>query len=305
MSIAGVRVALEGNLSGTLRADEPLARHTSYGIGGPAALFVEADTIGDLKLALTTCREHDVASVVLGKGSNMLVSDEGYDGVVVVLGRDFKHHCVEGERITSGAGVILAHVVQDAYARGLSGLEFAVGVPGTIGGAVVMNAGTRNDWMGSIVESVTVFDPLLGLVGLRSGDVNWGYRVTDIADKGIAVECVLRLREGDKTSIRRTMDASLTRRKKSQPLAVRTAGSVFRNPEGDSAGRLIESVGLKGARYGGAEISTVHANFIVNRKGATAADVVALVRRARSAVKDRYGIELKPEIRFLGSFFEA
>ncbi len=282
-----------------------MARHTTFRVGGPAALLVEADTIGDLKLVLDACEEAHVAHTVIGKGSNLLVADDGYDGVVIVLGRDFKRHVVDGTRIETGAAVILAHVVRDAYSLGLSGLEFAVGIPGTVGGAVAMNAGSRDNWMGAIVESVTVYSRERGLVGLRNSDVGWAYRSTNIAGFGTVVECVLRLELGDKARIRRTMDASLRTRKKSQPLAVPSAGSVFRNPEGSSAGQLIEEAGLKGLSVGGAQISDVHANFIVNTGAARASDVVTLIQAARVAVKDKHGIELKPEIRFLGRFDSA
>lgn len=305
MSIAQVADRLQGGFSGVIHPAEPLSRHTTFRIGGPAALFVEADTVSDLKLVLAACSDAGVPHALLGKGSNVLVSDRGYDGVVIVLGRDFKHHTVDGARIKTGAGVILAHVVRDAYSLGLAGLEFAVGIPGTVGGAVAMNAGSREAWIGTAVESVTVYDPRQGLVGLRHSDIRWGYRSTSIPGEGIVVECVLRLEMGDKDRIRRTMDSNLRTRKASQPLSLPSAGSVFRNPDGESAGRLIEDCGLKGIRVGGAQISETHANFIVNLGGASASDVASLIEAALTAVKDKHGIELKPEIKFLGSFDPA
>jgi UDP-N-acetylmuramate dehydrogenase len=171
-----------------------------------------------------------------------------------------------------------------------------------VGGALAMNAGSRDEWIGSVVESVTLFVPGQGLVGVRGPEIAWEYRRTDLPCRGIIVETVLRVVESDAVHLRRAMEASLRRRKRSQPLALPSAGSVFVNPEGDSAGRLIESVGLKGTRVGGAQVSDVHANFIVNTGGATAADVVELIRTIRDAVKESHGIELRPEIRFLGSF---
>ncbi|NTU71761.1 MAG: UDP-N-acetylmuramate dehydrogenase [Coriobacteriia bacterium] len=279
-----------------------MARHTTYRIGGPAALFVECATVADITLATDVLAEEGVDWRVLGKGSNVLASDTGYAGAVITLGRDFKRHALEGERLRAGAGVILAAIVRDAFSEGCTGLEFAVGIPGTLGGALAMNAGSREQWIGEIVESVTLFVPGQGLLGVRGPEIAWGYRTSGLMGRGIIVEAALRVAQGDVDHIRRTMEASLRRRKRSQPLSMPSAGSVFVNPEGDSAGRLIEAAGLKGARIGGALVSDVHANFIVNAGGATAADVVALVRLIRDTVKEAYGIELTPEVRFLGSF---
>lgn len=293
---------LRTGLTGSVRRDEPMTRHTTYRIGGPAALLVECACVADLSAATDILAEEGVEWRVLGKGSNVLVSDDGYQGAVLTLGRDFKRHSLEGEQLRSGAGVILAAIVRDAFSEGRTGLEFAVGIPGTVGGALAMNAGSREEWIGSIVESVTLFVPGEGLVGLRGPEIAWGYRTSGLAGRGIIVETALRVVEGDADHIRRNMEASLRRRKRTQPLSMPSAGSVFVNPEGDSAGRLIEASGLKGARVGGAQVSDVHANFIVNTGGATAADVIALVRLIRDTVKEAHGIELSPEVRFLGSF---
>jgi UDP-N-acetylmuramate dehydrogenase len=296
---------LRAELAGPVRRDEQLARHTTYHIGGPAALFVECATVADLSAATRILAEEQIDWTVLGKGSNVLAADEGYDGAVLTVGRDFKRHSIDREHLRTGAGVILGAVVQDAFKLGLSGLEFAVGIPGTVGGALAMNAGSRDEWIGAIVEAVTLFVPEVGLVAVRGPEVAWGYRKSDLPSRGIVVEAVLRVTESDEVDIRRAMEASLRRRKRTQPLGLASAGSVFVNPEGDSAGRLIEAAGLKGARVGGAMVSDVHANFIVNAGGATAADVVALVQMIREAVKNANGVELRPEIRFLGQFLES
>ncbi len=239
-------------MSGAVRESEPMTRHTTYRIGGPAAVLLECDTVADLMCATTVLSEEGVDWTVLGKGSNVLVSDTGYEGAVLVLGKGFKRHAIEGEQLRTGAGVILGAVVQDAFKAGLSGLEFAVGIPGTVGGALAMNAGSRDEWIGSIVESVTLFVPGEGLVGVRGPEIAWAYRRTDLPSRGIVVEAVLRVTESDAVQMRRSMEASLRRRKRSQPLGMPSAGSVFVNPDGDSAGRLVESAGLKGARVGGA-----------------------------------------------------
>jgi UDP-N-acetylmuramate dehydrogenase len=289
-------------MSGAVREHEPMTRHTTFRIGGPAAVFLECDTVADLMRATAVLSEEGVEWTVLGKGSNVLVADSGYEAAVLVLGKEFKRHSIEGEQLRTGAGVILGAVVQDAFKAGLSGLEFAVGIPGTVGGALAMNAGSRDEWIGSIVESVTLFVPGEGLVGVRGPEISWAYRWTDLPSRGIVVEAVLRVIESDAVHMRRSMEASLRRRKRSQPLGMPSAGSVFVNPDGDSAGRLVEAAGLKGERVGGATVSEVHANFIVNSGGATATDVVELVQMIRDTVKESYGIELRPEIRFLGSF---
>jgi UDP-N-acetylmuramate dehydrogenase len=167
-----------------------------------------------------------------------------------------------------------------------------------------MNAGSRDEWIGKVTSSVTLYRPDEGLLALKGHEVDWGYRRSGLAERGIIVEAVLRLQHGDATRIRRIMEGSLTRRKKSQPLGSANAGSVFRNPPGASAGRLIEEAGLKGHRIGDAEVSEVHANFIINRGRATANDIARLVRLARDTVEETYGTRLTPEIRFLGSFEE-
>ena len=305
MSLSRTAERLAAVLSGEVRVREPMARHTTYRIGGPADLFITCDTIADLAECMRVVQDEGLEWMTVGKGSNLLVADEGYRGAIVTLGREFKMHSVDGGRIKTGAGCILAYVVQDAFAHGLGGMEFAVGIPGTVGGALVMNAGSRDVWMESVVESVTVYVPGAGLQRLRPRDIAWGYRTSGLAARGVVAETVIRLEEADRDRIRHQMERSLQKRKSSQPLGVPSAGSVFVNPPGDSAGRLIEAVGLKGARIGGAQVSEVHANFIVNTGGATAADVVRLMSKVQITVRDAYGIELKPEVRFVGEFQTA
>jgi UDP-N-acetylmuramate dehydrogenase len=305
VSVALAYKQLKAEVEGHVKRDEPMGRHTTFRIGGPAAIFVECDGLSDLHAATDILEEQQVAWTVLGKGSNLLVSDEGYAGAILVLGRTFRSHAIDEDRLNAGGGALLGRLVQAAFATGLSGLEFAVGIPGTVGGALGMNAGSRDVWIDSVTESVTLFRPGAGLQRLRGSDIVWGYRKSDLPTRGVIVEATLRLAEGDRDRIRLTMEASLARRKHSQPLSLPSAGSVFVNPANDSAGRLIESVGLKGERIGGAAFSDVHANFIVNLGGATASDVVTLMAIAQERVRDAHGVELRPEIRFLGSFGEA
>jgi UDP-N-acetylmuramate dehydrogenase len=298
-------VRLRAALTGEVRAAEPMARHTTYQVGGPAAVFAQLDTVSDVSIAIGILAEEDVGWTVVGKGSNLLVSDAGYDGAVLVLGREFKRHTYEDGRLKVGAGTVLGVLVQDAFRHGLVGLAWAVGIPGTVGGALAMNAGTRAGCVGDTVETVTLFAPGEGLKLVHGRDANWGYRSSGLAGRGIILEATLAVTEGDPARVRAEMERHLKERRASQPLGSPSAGSVFVNPEGDSAGRLIESAGLKGIRLGGAQVSTVHANFIVNAGGATAADIVGLVRKIQMAVQDTHGVDLRPEIRFLGRFEEA
>lgn len=305
MTLSSTERRLRSALKGEVRSREPLAKHTTYRIGGPADLFVTCDTVADLTEAVRICEEDGVDRTVIGKGSNLLVADSGYRGAILVLGEEFKAHRVHGRDIETGAACALAYVVRDAYSSGLGGMEFAVGIPGTVGGAIAMNAGTGETWMQSVVSSVTVHLPGVGLERLRRDEVDWRYRSAGLPSGAIVVETVLRLKDADRETIRRAMDESLERRKRSQPMGVPCAGSVFRNPPGESAGRLIESAGLKGTRLGGARVSQVHANFIVNEGDATAADVLGLVRKIQMTIRDTNGIELTPEIRLLGDFQAA
>lgn len=304
MSVDSAYQALAAIPGVDIRRDEPMARHTTFRIGGPADLYITCDTTASLGAALEALIAGEVPYVVAGKGSNLLVADSGYRGAVLVLGKDFKRHVCEDGRVRAGGACILAYLVQDAFSKGLGGLEFAVGVPGTLGGALAMNAGSREAWIGAVTESVTLYVPGEGLVRLRGDEVPWGYRKSGLPSIGVIVEAELRLTPSEPGRIRDEMERGLTRRKQSQPMGAASAGSVFVNPEGESAGRLIESVGLKGTRLGGAMISDVHANFIVNDGGATAANVLGLISKIRTSVRDRYGIELQPEVRFLGEFRE-
>lgn len=293
---------VDQSFDGDVYPSEPLARHTMYRIGGPARYYVRVDSVGALTKLIGECERSGIPWVLIGKGSNLLVSDDGFPGVAVSLGRDFRvcRYDKEAGRFVVGAGAMLSTVVQEAFHRSLAGLEFAVGTPGTVGGALRMNAGSRDEWIGSRVISVTTFSPGEGLVRRLGSQVGWSYRASSLRPDEIVVECELSVEPADPFFIRGKMEASHARRKKTQPLTLPSCGSVFKNPEGQSAGALIEGAGLKGKVLGGAQVSDVHANFIVNRGGATAADVLGLIQLAQAKVYEQYGIELQPEVRFLG-----
>ena len=301
MSAFDAYCELQGTLDGSIQCDERMSRHTTFRIGGPADLFIECASFADLTTVLDCLRRHGIRWTVVGKGSNLLVADEGCRCAIITLGSEFRNmHMPEPNLLVAGAAVPFASIVQEAFKNAYSGFEFAVGIPGTLGGALSMNAGTRDEWIGSMVENITMYSPEQGLSKVPSSQIQWAYRRSGIPRDAIVLEAELRMRPGDPTSIRAKMEASLKRRKKSQPIGLPSAGSVFRNPPDDSAGRLIESVGLKGHRIGGAQISEQHANFIVNQGNATAENVVDLVVLARDRVKEVHGIELRPEVKFLG-----
>ncbi|MDY4041887.1 MAG: UDP-N-acetylmuramate dehydrogenase [Collinsella sp.] len=281
---------------------ERLARHTSYRIGGPAALFITCHSYHALRRTMEVLTREEVPWVVLGKGSNVLVADEGYEGAVVVLGSEFARFTLaeDGATITAGAGAMLPRLTNEALTRGLSGLEFAVGIPGTVGGAVSMNAGTRDEWIGQRVRDVVTYRPGEGIRHYAHDDVTWSYRGTSLPHDEIVLEASFELAPAPKAEVRERMERLLTRRRKGQPLGSATCGSIFKNPVGERAGALIEDCGLKGFSVGGAEVSSVHANFIVNKGTARAHDVLEVIRHVHGKVKERHGIELQTEVKFLG-----
>ena len=287
---------------GRVLHDEPMSRHTTYRIGGPARWFVTVESLDALSRTLRECFREDVPWTVVGQGSNLLVADTGYDGAVIVLSGEFKRWSFDEDtmQFSAGAALSLARIVQEAYRLGVSGLEFAVGTPGSLGGALRMNAGNRTEWIGSHVVSVTTFGLSGGLRRYRGSDIVWEYRRSSLPADEVVVECEIRCEQGQAPRIQQKMERALRRRKERQPLGMPSCGSVFRNPDNASAGDLIEQCGLKGRRMGGAQISDVHANFIVNTGGATAQDVASLIKLARDEVMRVHGIELWPEVRFLG-----
>ncbi len=314
MSTFDAYIRLEGTLRGSIKCDEVMSRHTTYHIGGPAALFVECASVADLALTLEVLAEEGVAWTIVGKGSNLLVSDGGYDGAVIVLTGEFARVDFGGLdeqeiaelalahklHVTAGAGVPLARLVQRAYGYGLSGLEAMAGIPGSVGGAIFMNAGTGDDWIGSRVAHVTAYKPGTGLHIIYGDEIDWQYRSSNLDADEIIVEVTLVLKVSNKGKIAETMQDLLDARSERQPLSSYSCGSVFKNPEGKSAGELIRSCGLAGASCGDAHISTLHSNFIVNDGSACADDVLALMRLVRDRVKECYGIRLSPEVKFLG-----
>lgn len=303
MSLSNAYLSLSGAVDADITCDERLSHRTSYRIGGPAAMLAVCHTPAALTRVIDVLGAQGVEWVIMGKGSNLLVSDEGFGGCVITLGREFSKLEVHPEerRIVAGAAVPLSRVVTAACKASMTGLEFACGIPGTLGGAVSMNAGTRRDWIGTRVESLVVYRLGQGLARVHGSDVMWGYRCNSLGGADIVLEATLMVEPGDKEEISAEMERLLVRRRATQPMGKPSCGSVFRNPPGDrGAAKLVEDCGLKGFSVGGAQVSEVHANFVVNNGTATAADVLAVMREMHDRVKEASGVDLQPEVKFLG-----
>lgn len=282
-----------------LKTDEPLARHTSWGIGGPADYYLEIRNRDELERIFVWTRLHRRSLTPLGQGSNLLVSDKGIRGVTVRLRGDFEAFRFEGDRVVAGAGVLLPLISRAAAERALSGAEPFCGIPGTVGGALQTNAGTPEGDIGRLVREVELLDAEGKIRRVGRDEIQFAYRRSSLAGR-IVLSVDLQLRTGNKNDILAAMDRLLKRRAERQPLGTKNCGSVFKNPPGDHAARLIEAVGLKGFRVGGAQVSPKHANFIENVDRATATDVAALIDALRSAVKQRFGIDLELEVWTVG-----
>ena len=282
---------------------EPMKNHTTFRIGGPAACFVRPQDAGQVERILHICRENEVPWFILGNGSNLLVSDRGFDGVIIQIYRNMSRIQVSGHHMTVQAGALLSAVAKQALREGLSGLEFASGIPGTVGGAVVMNAGAYGGEMKDVVESVTVLDEEGAVRKLAREELQMGYRTSLVKKKGYTVlEAVLKLNDGDPAAISARMEELKEQRVSKQPLEYPSAGSTFKRPEGYFAGKLIMDSRLRGFLVGGAQISVKHCGFVINTGDATAEDVVRLIRQVQDIVYEKFHVKLEPEVRFLGIF---
>lgn len=295
--------------AGRARFDEPMSRHTSFRIGGPADVWIEVDDSDQLLAVQRIACDEQVPLFVLGIGTNVLVSDRGVRGIVVKLGRGFSAiewtDADDGSRAYAGAAAPFKKLVMEAAAREQSGLEFAEGIPGSIGGGLLMNAGAFGGEMSDVVEAIEVADVDRGIVRLPRADLRFGYRRFDLPAGLIVTSATFALQRGDGAEIRARMTDAKRRRESKQPLGLPNAGSIFKNPPGEYAGRLIDAVGLKGRRVGGAMISEAHANFIVNVDRAQAADVKQLMDQIVDAVWQSRQVRLVPEIRLVGDWETA
>lgn len=285
-----------------VRINEPMMKHTSFRAGGEAEWFAVPETAEELKAVLAACQKADTPWYVIGNGSNLLVSDKGFPGVIISTGK-FDRLEVNGTEITVGAGVMLSRLANTAYKAGLTGLEFAAGIPGTVGGACVMNAGAYGSEMKNVLKTVTVLTAEGNVEKLPAEELELGYRTSVIPKRGyLVLEAEISLAEGNMDEIKAVMDDLAFRRKDKQPLEFPSAGSTFKRPEGYFAGKLIEDCGLKGFTVGGAQVSEKHAGFVINKGGATASDIYHLCKAVEMKVKEEFGVSLEMEVKLLGEF---
>ncbi len=283
-----------------LRVNEPMSKHTTFRIGGPAALMALPKTAGEAKTAVKTARELGIEPFFLGNGSNLLVADEGYPGFIIKLTWDFDGIREVNRGLEAGSAVLLSRLSNALVGRGLTGLEFAGGIPGSVGGAVTMNAGAYGGEMAQVLESVTFLDEAGEVCTLPVSECGFGYRKSIFSQrKCLVLRARFRLEQGDGYAIKARMDELTAKRREKQPIDLPSAGSMFKRPPGHFAAALIDQCGLKGLTVGGAQVSEKHAGFVVNRGGATCADVLELVDRVKEEVLRQTGVELEMEVKVL------
>lgn len=291
--------------AGNVLMDEQMKCHTTFRVGGPADFFVKPQNERQLAGVIRYLDEYKIPFFILGNGSNLLVSDSGYRGVIIDLSEGFDDISVSGNFIFTQAGAMLSRVSAFARDNSLTGMEFASGIPGSIGGAVFMNAGAYGGEMKDIVDTVTVMDYSGNIFALKNSDMDFGYRHSVVEEKKLIVlSTVLRLSKGDRSIITGRMKELGESRISKQPLEYPSAGSTFKRPEGYFAGKLIMDAGLRGKSIGGAQVAEKHCGFIINKGGATAKDIAQLIRYVQNEVKCMFGVSIEPEVRFLGDFTE-
>lgn len=283
--------------------DEPMRKHTTFRIGGNADYFVVPKTEEEIRNVIRLCKEERMPYYILGNGSNLLVSDKGYRGVIIEICKKMNEIFVEGNFLKVQAGALLSKVGSAALDAGLAGFEFASGIPGTMGGAVFMNAGAYGGEMKDILTEVTVLDENNEVRVLKKEELELGYRTSIVAKKGyVVLSAKVELKKGDQMEIRERMNELKVQRTTKQPLEYPSAGSTFKRPEGYFAGKLIADAGLRGFQVGGAQVSEKHCGFVINKENATAADIVELMRQIIERVQTKFGVKLEPEVKKLGEF---
>lgn len=283
--------------------DEPMKRHTTFRIGGPADFFLLPSTVDEVRGILEICREEELPYFILGNGSNLLVSDKGYRGVIIQLYRNFSNISVEGNEICASSGALLSQIAAAARNASLTGFEFAGGIPGTLGGAVFMNAGAYGGELKDVLKEAVVMTEQGEILTLPVEKLEMGYRTSRIKKAGyLVLEARLVLKQGDMDKIRDITKDLTEKRVTKQPLEYPSAGSTFKRPEGYFAGKLIMDAGLRGYQVGDAQVSEKHCGFVINKGNATAADVLTLIENVREKVQEQFGVTLEPEVKFLGEF---
>ena len=284
-----------------VRLDEPMSKHTTFRIGGPAQYFVTPMDTEELSQIVVLCRAENVPFFLLGHGSNILVDDNGMTGVVIQLYKNYSRYSIKGNVVKAEAGVMLNRLGQDIRDAGLTGFEFAAGIPGTLGGAVMMNAGAYGGEMKDIVESVSLMDYDGNLLEKSGEEMDFSYRHSIVEDEDLIVlGATLKLAKGDVKAISDKMNELAVARKTKQPLEFPSAGSTFKRPEGYFAGKLIMDAGLKGYSVGDAQVSEKHCGFVINKGHANACDVLKLIDDVKKTVYDKFQVELEPEVRIVG-----
>lgn len=286
-----------------IKCNEPMKLHTTFRAGGPADFFAVPETKEEVRGLVRLCEDAGMPYYIIGNGSNLLVSDRGYRGLIIQIYKEMGRMAAANGQITAQSGALLSRVAAKALEEGLSGLEFASGIPGTLGGACMMNAGAYGGEMKDVLSSVLVLTPEGEFLTLHSGELDMGYRTSVISEKGyIVLEACIQLEKGEKESIRSRMEELRKKRTSKQPLEYPSAGSTFKRPEGYFAGKLIEDAGLRGFRVGGAQVSEKHCGFVINRDGASASEIAELMRQVSARVEEKFGIVLEPEVKRLGEF---
>lgn len=288
---------------GEVLYDEPMKNHTTFKIGGPCDVLVMPNTIEQILNVLNLVKENDLAYMIIGNGSNLLVSDEGIRKVIVKLHKNFSKITLEGNKITSQAGATLKEIADFALENKLKGFEFASGIPGDLGGAVTMNAGAYGGEMKDVLESVKVIDKDLNVLDIDAKDMSLRYRNSRVQDEGLIVlEAVINLSEGDYDKIKEYQDELTFKRESKQPLEYPSAGSTFKRPEGYYAGKLIDDCGLRGYRYKDAMVSEKHCGFVINVGNANCEQVLYVINHVKEVVFEKFGVNLEPEVRIIGEF---
>lgn len=286
-----------------VKEQELMAKHTTFRIGGPADYYVMPVNAEEVRKLTALCREENVPYYIVGNGSNLLVSDEGYRGVIIAIGKEMSTIEVRGTEIWAQAGALMSQIASAALENELAGFEFASGIPGTIGGAAVMNAGAYGGEMKDVIREVTVLDREGQKRTLSGNELEFGYRTSKVMKEGYTVlEVCICLSKGEREEIQEKMDDFKQRRITKQPLEYPSAGSTFKRPEGYFAGKLIQDTGLRGFAVGGAQVSEKHSGFVINKGGATAKDVDCLMQEVSNRVYEKFGVRLEPEVKRLGDF---
>lgn len=291
---------LKKMITGKIMENEPMANHTSYGIGGPALAFIKPKSINDLQMIKSFAKKHQVPVNCIGSGSNLLVSDEGINNFVVSLEKSFKKILFDKNKCYAGAGVKLSKLVKECIKQNLGGLETLIGIPGTLGGALIMNAGAYGNEISNYLTAIELLNSNGIVEQVSANEIEFGYRSSTINKDDIILNAEFQLKKVSETEIWKNRDQANLSRKSTQPLKFRSAGSVFKNPKDFAAGYLIDQAGLKGKSIGGAIVSDIHANFIINQANAKAEDVVQLIKLIRNAIYKKYSIVLELEITTLG-----